>query len=372
MQADDLVSCPGVLALEVSMDAPPRCLSLERDEAETLAGFMADDLRKLLPDVERGKLAVTGAHFDSIELLRPQFPVFSTLEGLAAHLTGDVLAFGTRDGHMPAQPLVPDPALAGGAMRIVPWTVLAPPALAGKLGPDMENELVGRGEAGAATADFLMRTLDMRLEHARYFSLHDLMALVDVHYQHANLMALWTMVELALLNPERTGQETSARGMAWRYADHHVIAQTPGQWLAAQPHRTDERRAHDLAGIVFELRQYITLLRAHRIALVFDTGTCDAGESCVVDHQARPDPALGAVRLYAHEAPGLGVVAISVAQQEGSQPRILANAWPLSPGLEPVYRYLADTYGSPLEPDDRGALLLGADGALAVPAATLH
>ena len=33
-----------------------------------------------------------------------------------------------------------------------------------------------RGEAGAATADFLMRTLGVRLEHARYLSRDDLLA----------------------------------------------------------------------------------------------------------------------------------------------------------------------------------------------------
>src|SRR5699024_8064726 len=148
MQSDDLVSCPGVLALELAPGEQPQRLSLERDEAEVLAGFMADDLRGLLPGAEEGKLVVAGAHFDSTELLRPGFPVFTTLDGLAARLEGGVLAFGARDGHMPAKPLVPDPALAGGALRLLPWTIMVNPQLAETLGPAMEVELVGRGETG--------------------------------------------------------------------------------------------------------------------------------------------------------------------------------------------------------------------------------
>src|SRR5699024_7700529 len=142
MQSDDLVSCPGVLAWELTPGETPNRLSLERDEADALAGFMADDLRALLPGIEEGRLAVVGAHFDSTELLRPGFPVFTTLDNLAARMDGGVLAFGSRDGHMPAEPLVPENDLAGGALRLIPWTVMVNPQLAETLGPMMETELV--------------------------------------------------------------------------------------------------------------------------------------------------------------------------------------------------------------------------------------
>lgn len=368
MQPDDVVSCPGVLALELAPGAQPERLSLERDEAETLAGFMAEDLGKLLPGIEEGKLVVAGAHFDSTELLRPGFPVFTTLDGLAARLDGGVLAFGSRDGHMPAKPLVPDPRLAGGALRLVPWTVMVHPQLAETLGPAMEVELVGRGEAGTQTADFLMRRFGVRLEHARYFSRHDLLALVCVHYEHVNLASLWQLVEAALLDPDSTEHVMGARGLTWHLDDGRAIAQTPGQWLAARAGTPDEERAHELAGIVFELRQYAALLGAHAIPVGFETGTLDADTTCITESLAEPEPALGPARLYAHEAPGLGVVALSVAQCKDDRVRLLANGWLLSPDLERARRHLVETLDCESDVISLGRIHLDDAGHLTVPA----
>lgn len=372
MQSDDLVSCPGVLALELAPDEQPERLSLERDEAETLAGHMADDLRGLLPGIEEGKLVVAGAHFDSTELLRPGFPAFTTLDGLAARMNGGVLAFGTRDGHMPAQPLVPDPSLTGGALRLIPWTIMVNPQLAETLGPAMETELVGRGETGTYTADYLMRHLGVQLEHARYFSRHDLMALVCVHYEHVNLASLWQLIEAALLAPEREERVLSAHGLAWRHADGHARAQTPGRWLAEHADAAGDELAHTLAGIVFELRQYAALLAAHHIPLAFESGDYVAAAACVVETLAEPDLALGPARLYAHEAPGLGVVALSVAQRQGGRVHMLANAWPLSPDLKRTCYHLAEACACEAEPEYLDTLLLDTDGQLTVPAASVH
>lgn len=367
MQPDDLVSCPGVLALELAPGDAPTRLSLERDEADALAAFMADDLRALLPGIEQGRLAVAGAHFDSAELLRPGFPVYTTLDALAARMQGGVLAFGTHDGHMPAQPLVPEAALAGGALRLIPWTILVDPQFAETLGPAMEVELVGRGEAGERTADYLMRQLGMRLQHARYFSRHDLMALVCVHYEHVNLAPLWALIESALLSPDRTEQTLSAHGLTWRHTDGHALAQTPGQWLTEHAKPAGEERAHALAGIVFELRQYAALLSAHHIPLAFADSHYDADGAFVVETLAEADPALGQARLYAHEAPGLGVIALSVAQIQSGQRRMLANAWPLSPQLDSAYQYLAEHFGCAAQPERLGRVLLDKTGQLGIP-----
>jgi hypothetical protein len=372
MQTDDLVSCSGVLALELSPGANVARLALERDDAEALAALMAEDLRALLPGIEAGRLAVAGAHFDSTELLRPGFPVFTTLEGLAARVEGGVVAFGTHDGHMPAQPLVPAPELAGGAMRLIPWTILIDPQLAETVGPAMETELVGHGETGTRTADGVMRRFDMRLEHARYFSRHDLMALVQVHYEHVNLAPLWELIETALLGPDGREHTLSAHGLAWRYAEGHARAQTPGQWLAEHTSSAAGERRHVLAGIAFELRQYAALLTAHQIPLGFDRGDYVAEHGLIIDTLAVPDPSLDPVRLYAHEAPGLGVIAFSVAQHRSEHAHVLANAWPLSPNLDPACRYLAKRFDCSSEPERLGRVVLDEKGLLTAPAATPH
>lgn len=371
MSVNELVTCPGVLALEMAPGETPARLSMERDEAEQLAACIADDLHALLPDVENAKLAVAGAHFDSTELLRPGFPVFATLTGLAERLHGGVVAFGARDGHMPAQPLVPDPTLAGGALRLLPWTLMADAALAERLDAAMETELVGRGEAGTRTADYLMRTFGIRLEHLRYFSRNDLMALVCVHYEHVNLAPLWTLVESALLDPQREETTMSAHGLAWRHADGHAIAQAPGAWLATTT-GSDAERAHALAGIVFELRQYAALLAAHHVPLDFDAARHDVEGGFVLETLANPSPDSTGTRLHAHEAPGLGVIALSVAQPQGAQMATLAHAWLLSHNLEAACRHLSEAYGCAPTPERLERVLIDANGHLGAPSASVH
>lgn len=372
MQANDLVSLSGVLALEISPGGQPERLLLERDEAEQLAAYFADDLRKLLPGVEQARLAVVGAHFDSAELLRPGFPCFTTLEQLAARVDGEVVAFGARDGHMPAQTLVPEAGMAGALLRLVPWTLMVTPELAEELGPLMENDLAGKGEIGTVTADYLMRTLGMRLEHARFFSRHDLLALICVHYEHANLAPLWSLIEAVLLSPEHEEATVSAHGLGWHYGDGQITAQTPGNWLAAQKSAASEERAHALAGIVFELRQYTAMLAAHRLGFRFEGGEQDAEHGYLMETLAAADPALGAPVLYAHEAPGLGVIALSVAQVSGRQPRLLSQTWILGNHMVEACSQLAETWHCSVEPVRLGHVLLGDDGQLSVPPPTTH
>lgn len=370
MASGNLVSCPGVLALELPPQTEMTRLALERDEAETLAGHMADDLRELLPDVQAGKLAVSGAHFDSTELLRPDFPVFTTLETLASGLDAEVVAFGNRDGRMPAEPLVPDATMQGAALRLIPFTLMVPPDQVETLGAAMETELVGRGEAGTRTADWLMRCFDVQLEHARYFSRHDLLALVCVHYEHVNLAPLWTLVEAALLTPEREETTLSAHGLTWRQVGSRAIAQSPGDWLARQTDVSDP--AHELAGIVFELRQYVALLQAHRIPIAFESGEHASDAGCLIETRIEPDAAGDTPRLYAHEATGLGVVALTVAQQCGVEQRILAHAWLLSTRVADACRHLADRFGCASEAIHLGEIMLDTDGRLAVSRASVH
>ncbi|MET0256744.1 MAG: hypothetical protein ABW193_13170, partial [Luteibacter sp.] len=107
---ESLIACPAVLALELAAGETPDRLELSRDEAQALAALVADDLRALLPGVEVSRFALAGALFDGVEMLRPGFPVFATLEELARRVprvvtAGGVVAFGSHEGHMPAQPL---------------------------------------------------------------------------------------------------------------------------------------------------------------------------------------------------------------------------------------------------------------------------
>ncbi len=373
---ESLIACPAVLALELAGDGVPDRLELTRDEARVLASLVADDLRALLPGIETSRLAIAGALFDGVELLRPGFPVFATLEELVRRIprvtdAGGVVAFGTHEGHMPAQPLVPDPAYAGGPMRLVPWMVLAPASQAEDIAAAMEVELVGRGEAGTATADYLMRTLGMRLEHARYLSRNDLLALTCVQYEHVNLAPLWTVLEAALLTPYKDETALGSRGLPLHYAEGRVGVPGPSAWFARAGNK-GTNAAHEFAGTLFELRQYAALLAAHHVPLHIE-GESAQTAGYLVESIATADPALPPPALYAHEAAGLGMAAITVAQPTPGKARVLAHGYPLAPdALAPLLDALAKGYGAAHEVHALGRMLLDADGALSAPAPALH
>ena len=382
MEAQTLQALPIVLALEPVTGEAPLRLSFTRDEAAELAALIAIDLRELVPQVESARLALAGALFDQVELLRPGFPIWATLDELArrvprGHLE-NVVAFGSHDGHMPAQTLEPSSDYDNAPMRLLPLSLLAPESLADELSSEIEVQMVGRGEAGPRTADWLMRTLGIQLEHVRYFSRNDLLALTCVQYEHANLSALWSVLETALLTPYREQSALSARGLSLQYANGQVRAQSPSKWLAAQSD-TPAERSHALAGIVFELRQYAALLDAHQISLQLQSAgesTLDAGDNAdyLLETLAATDPELESPALFAHEAPGLGVAVITVAQrQTASHSRILAHAYVLQPrALGPLLTRLTADYGIAAELHALGQIVLDESGQLSVPSTLLH
>ena len=106
MDSSPLLALPVVLAIESGAGDASRRSTLTRDEAAELAAHIAADLQALVPAATEARLAVAGALFDAVELLRPGFPVWATLDELArrvprGHLE-NVVAFGTHEGRMPA------------------------------------------------------------------------------------------------------------------------------------------------------------------------------------------------------------------------------------------------------------------------------
>lgn len=373
---ESVLALPAVLALELADGEHPTRSSLTRDEARELATLIADDLKGLLPGVDAARLAVVGALFDPVELLRPGFPLYATLDELAARIprvSGEaaVVAFGSNDGQMPAQTLVPEPAFADGPMRLLPWTLLAPSELAAELASRMEVELVGRGEAGARTADFLMRTLGARFEHARYLSRDDVLAMTCVQYEHVNLAPLWTLLEAALLTPYREESAMTLRGLPLRYEEGRVLAPPLAQWFAGT--RGDPAAAaHELAGLLFELRQYAAVLGAHQLPLAFEGGAAAAG--FLIEPIADATPGAEPPRLFTHQARGLGLVAVTVAETGASAtPRVLAHGYPLAPDALPALLAALDArYAVAADVTDLGQLVLDDERRLSVPPAAVH
>ncbi len=196
----------GVLALEVCAEQSGGRLALERDEAEALGGELALDLRRLLPGVEVLDGAFAGAHFDPSELLRPGWPVHAALAELVERAPGRergrVFAFGAHDGRMPTPLLQPDPQLAGGLLRLLPFVLVGDADPVATIGQAMEERLLDTGMAAAGLALQAQSRFGLLLEHARFMSLHDLCALTAMQYQHAGLEPVWQLIEAALLAPD--------------------------------------------------------------------------------------------------------------------------------------------------------------------------
>ena len=196
-----------VLALELSPGTGAGRDALSQAEAGELAARIGEDLAKFSPDAAAMELVQVGAHYDPVEVLRPGWPLHRELEQLAARAPrtdgqARVIAFGSHDGRLPGS-LAPSADFAGGPLRLVPLLlgVAADDSVLARVGDRFERELLERGMAGAATALLAQEAFGLQVEHARYMTLHDLLAMTALQYEHGGLAPLWPLLETALLSP---------------------------------------------------------------------------------------------------------------------------------------------------------------------------
>jgi hypothetical protein len=265
--------CHGALALEIA--AAPARTHLERDQSAELAGHIADDLCRLLPGIETLDLSIAAAHFDPAEVLRPRWPVHAALSDLSQRAPGSgrgwVMGLGSHAGAMPADALMPDPAMSGGPLRLIPFVLHGEAERVAQFGSQMEQHLLETGMAGAATALEAQTRFGGRLEHARYLTLHDLCALVAMQYEHGGIAPLWPLIEAALLAPDADEWLDAPPEPLLRYVDKRVCIARPSfdAWAEAgfAPREIEPRhlpRAFDAHNQ--RLQQLNAVLNAHSIA----------------------------------------------------------------------------------------------------------
>ncbi|HEY8683469.1 MAG TPA: hypothetical protein VIM06_09885, partial [Rhodanobacter sp.] len=100
----------------------------------------------------------------------------------------------------------------------------------------------------------------------------------------------------------------------------------------------------------------------------------EAAAGYLLETVAMVEPGYDPPALFAHEAPGLGVVAITVAQRsKGGSARALAHGYPLQPqALQPLLVRLAERYGVAAEPHALGRVVLDETDQLGAPPTALH
>lgn len=210
---EDTLTTLGAIAVELAGDAPIARRALPQAEAGDWAAGIAADLARLVPDSAGLDLVLAAALFDPAELLRPHFPRHAALEayaakapaapsaGAGAEASGRIIAFGAARDGLPAD-LTPEPDLAGGPLRVIPFLLRGPTAAVQRVGTALEERLLDTGMANAGTALATQSAFGLRIEHMRYLTLHDLMAMMAMQYEHAGLAPLWPMIEAALFGDD--------------------------------------------------------------------------------------------------------------------------------------------------------------------------
>lgn len=271
----------GVIALELTAGDPPKHAALRADAAGELATQLGRDLAKLVPATGECDLALFAAHFDPAEALRPGWPLHRRLTELLQRAPGRsipgqalrsrIVGFGTdASGEVP-QPLRCDPALAGGGLRVMPFILRG--ETAASAGAALENLLIDRGMAAADAALALQDGLGARIEHVRYLSLHDLLAMSAMQYANVGLEPLWTLLETALLEPEAeawldAGQEPLAR---YAEAEVRIALFDPAAWRSRYANGVENEAKLERGFAMFQARQrqFVAVLEAHDVPVQF-------------------------------------------------------------------------------------------------------
>lgn len=269
----------GVLALERDAGASPATPTLAQAQAGALASLVARDLARLVPGAAALDLVTVGAHYDPVEVLRPGWPLHRELDALAARAPragiegGRVIAFGTHDGQLPGA-LVPDEAHAAGPMRLVPFVLSGDADAVARVGDACERVLLERGMAGADTALAAQEAFALKVEHARYMTVHDLAAMTALQYEHAGLAPLWPLLETALLAPDEAADLDAPPEPRVRYCERtaHIALYAPDAWRTrcAGDETDDARLARLFAAFEARQRQYAAVLAAHGVEVVFE------------------------------------------------------------------------------------------------------
>jgi hypothetical protein len=282
----------GALALELAPGSPVGSALLAQADAGRLGERIAADLAGFQHEAATLELALAGAPYDPVEALRPGWPLHRELDQLGARApgrdiargggaadAGRIIAFGAHGGRLP-EALMPDPGQAGGPLRILPFVLAGDADAVARVGDAFERDLVETGMAGAATALMAQELFGLQVEHARYLTLHDLLAMTALQYEHAGLAPLWPMLEAALLAPDaEEWLDAPPEPLAhYRDGEARIALFSPAAWHAryAPSDADDARLARGFEHFQARQRQFAAVLGAHGVPVTF--AHCNANE----------------------------------------------------------------------------------------------
>ncbi|AWH23757.1 hypothetical protein [Stenotrophomonas sp. YAU14D1_LEIMI4_1] len=285
-KTDPAMNALGVLALELAGGEIPGQAVLSAEQAGELAERVGRDLSKLVPQVAELDLVFAAAHFDPAEVLRPGWPIHRRLEELQMRAPGSnqgprLLAFGAdAQGDVPL-PFQADATLVGGGLRVVPFLLTGTDAATiAAVANALEETLLANGMAHADTALMAQKGFGARVEHARYFTVNDLAAMMSMQYDNQGLAALWPLIETAILAPAEEEWLDAAPEPLLRYVqgEARMALFDPAGWCAYYNHGKGD--CDRLQGIyeqfLMRQRQMAAVLEAHGVPVLFVH--CEAGQ----------------------------------------------------------------------------------------------
>lgn len=268
----------GLLALELCPGQQLPATPLSVAQAEQLGALLAEDLRPWIAPHTGIDISLAGAAFDPVELLRPGWPVHAEIARLT-HLApksadARLLCFGAAEGHMPAG-LQPDPEHAEGPLRWLPFVLSGPAEQIHGVQDGMEAELMERGMAGAATALCAQELFGAAIEHARYMTLHDGVAMMAMQYGHNGLEPVWPLIETALFAPQHAvWLDAPPEPLVYvKDGTAHIALLDCHAWMKLQS-GLEGKNGEQLETLfqMFQMRQrqIAALLEAHGLSVEFD------------------------------------------------------------------------------------------------------
>lgn len=269
----------GVVALELAGGQQPTHAALDAGQAGELAALIGRDLAKLVPQVSKLDLVFAAAHFDPAEVLRPGWPIHRRLEELQMRAPGRnagprLLAFGTdANGDVPL-PLQADPALTGGGLRVLPFVLTGEDAGAlGECREALEEVLLANGMAQPDTALLAQNAFGAQVEHARYFTVNDLAAMMAMQYDNQGLADLWPLLETAMFAPGDEHWLDAPPQPLLRYVGGEVRMALfdPAGWCTHYSHDKNdcERLQRVYEQYLMRQRQIAAVLEAHGIEVLY-------------------------------------------------------------------------------------------------------
>ena len=270
----------GALALELAPGSDVARDRLAQAQAGALAEHIARDLAGFAPLAAQLELVLVGAHYDAVELLRPGWPLQRELDQLAARAPGEraasgggrIIAFGAHDGQLPGA-LSPAMEFSGGPLRLLPFVLAGDAAIAAQVGDAFERDLIERGMAGADTALLAQESFGLRIEHARYLTVHDLAAMMALQYEHAGLAPLWPLIETALLAPASEEWLDAPPEPLLHYADGEarIAMFSPAAWRTRYAGGESDGARLERRYEQFQARerQFAAVLGAHGVPVTF-------------------------------------------------------------------------------------------------------